>query len=116
MSVSIDGYTVVSDGSKSPKTRSKELSFGNGFRNIVVDGFNADEESWDITFIPYATATANALETILLNSVKGASTLLSWTPTGEAVAKIYTAHDTQKEFVGEDYIILITTLRREYIT
>jgi len=115
MSQSIDGYKVSTNSTKTSTLRVKELSFGGGYRNIITDGLNADNETWNIEFVPYVTATATTLEGLLNNSKSSTANMLSWTPTGESSAKIWTASDIQKMFIGKDKIIIICTLRREFI-
>jgi phage-related protein len=115
MSVSIDAYKVTYSTTLSPKIRTKEAAFGQGYRQIVEDGFNSKEESWNMDFRGLDTTSVVILEAILLNSVKSTSQFISWTPPGETTAKTYTAHDILRSPMGPDIYKLQCTLRREYI-
>lgn len=114
MAVSIDSYKVRYTTSKSPKTRIKENSFGMGYRQIIEDGPNSDEESWNVDFTPLDTTGILALESILLDSVKTTNNYLSWTPPGEDTIKYYTAHDIQKKPLSSTLWYMTCTLRREF--
>lgn len=115
MSQSIDAYTIVSSFTKNPKTRVKEISFGGGYRQMIVDGLNANEETWQIEFKPLLSGAATTLENILLNSTTASSNLISWTPPGAGSTSYFSAHDIQKTFVAPYWYILTTTLRKEFI-
>jgi phage-related protein len=115
MSQSIDSYKMTYSISLSPKTRVKEMNYGQGYRQIVEDGFNTAEESWNIEFRPLDSTSFLALETILLNSVKDSNNFISWTPPEESTAKYYTAHDILRSPVGPNYWRIQATLRREFI-
>ena len=115
MSQSIASYRITNSFSKSPKTRSREVNFGGGYRQIIVDGLNAKEEVWQVEFIPYINTTASGLETILLNSTSSASNFISWTPPGESTAKNYTAQDIQKQHIPPSWYVVSCSLRREFI-
>ena len=114
MSVNLT-YGVTYNTSKRPKTRVNEVSFGDGYRQIVVDGINYDEEMWDVDFVPTTSTTTAALETLLLNSKNGTANYLLWTGPGETVAKYYTADSINKIFIGPDCWKISCELRREFI-
>jgi len=114
MGVNISNYKVTYNAVKNPKTRFKESNFGMGFRQIVEDGPNSDEETWDIDFRAMDSTTVLVLEGILLNSVKSSSSLLYWTPPGEETTKYYTAHEVQKTFLSPTLFKLKCTFRREF--
>jgi phage-related protein len=114
MAQSIDSYVVLSSATKRPITRVKETNFGQGYRQILQDGFNTDEEVWDVEFKPMTASGINALETILLNSVKGSANYLSWTPEDETTVKYWTAHDILKVHFSPVYRKISCSLRREF--
>jgi phage-related protein len=100
---------------KSPKYRFIEVNFGGGYRQIVLDGLNYQEEEWAVEFETLTAANAATLEGYLLNSVSGTSTLLSWTPIGEGSSKYYTAHDVSKTPISKTHWCVNCKLRREFI-
>jgi phage-related protein len=115
MSQSISSYRINNSFSKNPKTRIKEISFGGGYRQIIVDGLNANEEVWNVEFIPYTSATASGLEAILLDSVTSSTDFISWTPPGAGSASYFTAHDIQKSFIAPSWYVISCSLRKEFI-
>jgi phage-related protein len=115
MSQSISSYRISNNFAKTPRTRTREINFGNGYRQIIVDGFNANEETWNVEFIPYTSATASGLEAILLNSVTSSTNFISWTPPGAGSALYFTAHDIQKTFIAPSWYVISATLRKEFI-
>jgi phage-related protein len=115
MSQSISSYRLTNSFVRNPKTRVKELSFGGGYRQIVVDGLNANEETWQVEFIPYTATTASGLETILLNSTSSASNFISWTPPGTSTVSYFTAQDIQKQHIPPSWYVITATLRKEFI-
>lgn len=115
MSQSIDNYKSFRNPTGAKKTRVNENSYGQGYRQIIVDGLNADEENWDIQFVPVDTTTAASLETILLDSVKESSNFILWEPPGDTTSKYFTAQDIMKKSVSPTLWVISCTLRREYI-
>lgn len=115
MSQSIDGYKLSYNISKQPKTRFREVNFGQGYRQIIVDGLNADEEMWSVTFIPMDSTDSSSLESILLDSVTAASNFISWTAPGETTTKYWTAHEVSKIPAGPTLWQISCSLRREFI-
>lgn len=114
MSQSISAYDVTYNTSKNPQTRFKEVNFGGGYRQITVDQTDYDEEKWSVDFKPLSETNANALETILLNSVNGTSNYILWTGPGESTAKYYTAHSITKFKQGPNCWKMACELRREF--
>lgn len=115
MSQSIADYPVTNQTTKNPKTRFKEVNFGQGYRQILVDGLNSSEESWSMDFVPMDSTAAENLESILLESVTSSTNFISWTPIGETETKYYTAHEVQKRPVSHNLWKITCTLRREYL-
>jgi len=113
MSVNLT-YEVTYNTNKRPQTRVNEANFGDGYRQYVGDGINLDNEEWNVDFVPVSLIQANNLELILLNSLKGTSNYLKWTPPGESVAKYYTARQIQKLSIGPDKWRITCQLRREF--
>ena len=99
---------------KKPSTRVNEINFGGGYRQIVADQTDYDEEMWTVDFVPMSLANANALETILLNSVNGTSNYILWTGPGESTAKYYTAHNINKRKDGPTCWKIGCEFRREF--
>jgi phage-related protein len=114
MSQSIAAYKVTYNTRKKPATRVKEVSFGGGYRQILVDQTDYDEEQWEVDFAPVTEAQALALETILLNSVNGTSNYILWTGPGESTAKYYTASGISKYKQGPNCWKLGCAFRREF--
>lgn len=108
-------YRLTNNISVNKKLRVKEIEFGDGYRNVVVDGVNYDIEEWDLEFFPIDSTSALTLEALLKNSLNGTSNYLSWTPPGESTTKYWTAHNINKRLVDNDYWQITTMLRREYI-
>ena len=68
-----------------PDQRYLVAQYGNGFKQIVKDGFNTDIEKWEIYYHPME---GSELTTVLdfLNTV-GCDEWFTWTPTGESTSK-----------------------------
>jgi phage-related protein len=114
MSFNLDSYKFTFSTKRRAKTRIKEAAFGDGYRQVVVDGINPDEVLWDFEAIPYATSTANTLEAGLLNSVKSVSNLISWTGPGESASSNYTATEVQKIPLNSTLFQITCVLRKEF--
>lgn len=113
MSVALT-YEVSYNTSKQPSYRTKMAQFGDGYRQITLDGTNFDEEVWNVDFIPINLINANNLELTLLQSVKGTDNYLLWTPPGESTAKYYTAEQVQKFSVGPNKWKINAQLTRQF--
>jgi phage-related protein len=114
MSQSISAYKILNSSSKQPTTRVSETNYGQGYRQIIQDGFNTDEEIWNVDFDIITASAANSLETILLNSVKGTTNYIAWTPDDESTSKYWTARDIMKRSIGVNLRQISCTLRREF--
>ena len=114
MSFNLDSYKHTFNTIKRPKTRFKEVMFGDGYRQVVVDGLNPDEIDWDYETIPYSLTTINTIEAGLLNSVKSSSNLITWTGPGETSSSNYTAKDVEKKTLSSNLYQITCKLRKEF--
>lgn len=57
--------------------RRQQITFGDGYSQLLTDGLNTDREVWQCQTIPMPYADAYSIESYLL-SVRG--TAISWTP------------------------------------
>lgn len=62
--------------------RVKSAKFGDGYEQTVVDGLNALERQWNVTWEPLTLANKNTFVSYLRG--KMGSTPFLWTPPGEA--------------------------------
>ena len=116
MSFNLDTYDFTFNTMKSGKTRYKEAAMGDGYRQLVVDGLNADEVEFDYESIPYNLTTINIIEAGLLNSVKSSSNLISWTGPGETSSSYYTATQITKKPLSSSLYQITAKLRKEFFT
>lgn len=107
-------YAVTYNTIKNPRSRITEVNFGDGYRQISIDGINYQEESWQVDFKPITQTQANSLEQILLQSVNGSDNYLYWTGPGESKAKYYTAHNISKIPLASNLWKVTCQLRREF--
>jgi len=107
-------YELTKNIAKAPEYKFKELQFGDGYRQISLDGINYQWEQWSLQFIPMTNTTTNSLESLLLNSVNGTSNYLSWTPPGESSTKYWTAHSINRMYLDIDKWQISCVLRREF--
>lgn len=117
MSVALDTtstYFLEYSSTKTLQYKTKEIQFGDGYRQILLDGINYDQEEWSLQFAPLPTTSANTLEGILANSVNGTAKYLAWTPHGEATTKYWTATDINKTGIANGYWSISCRLRREF--
>jgi phage-related protein len=66
--------------SKSTKTRTREISFGDGYSQRVPDGINNILREWKLTFENRGIDTANQIISFLES--QNGSESFSWTPPG----------------------------------
>jgi phage-related protein len=108
-------YKLTKNISKTESYNVKETEFGDGYRQIIIDGINYQKEIWNLDFIPLDTTASITLEGILLNSINGTSNYISWTPPGETTTKYWTAQGINKTSTIKPYYWKITCqLRREF--
>ena len=112
--LNISTYKLTKNINKKPQYKFKELQFGDGYRQIALDGINYQYEEWILQFIPMTGALSTALENLLLNSVNGTSNYLSWTPPAESTTKYWTAHNVNKIFLDTEQWQVSCVLRREF--
>jgi len=91
-----DTYKVTKNTSKKRKLNTKELQFGDGYRQILVDGINYDREQWSMDFVLLDSTSASALEDILVNSVYAPANIIQWTPLDSTETKYWTAGEVSK--------------------
>lgn len=108
-------YKLTNNISVNKKIRVKEIEFGDGYRNVIVDGQNYDQEEWNLEFVPMDSTTATTLQALLVNSLNGSANYLSWTPPGDSSTKYWTAHTISKRLIDNDFWQINCMLRREYI-
>lgn len=94
--------------------RRKETNFGDGYKQVVIDGVNAEKEMWDVQFVALTTTLANNLEIKLKDSINGTNNYLKWLAPGEINSKYYTAKNIQKVAIRSNKFIVSATLEREY--
>jgi phage-related protein len=116
MSVLLDTstYKITINSSKTPAYNIKEVTFGDGYNQIGLDGINYDREQWSMDFVLLDTTSSLELETLLLESVNGTSNYLRWTPAGESTQKYWTAHNVSKQPRGNGFWKITCNLRREF--
>lgn len=107
-------YPVTYNTSKTGSTRVKVSQFGDGYRQYIEDGINTSDEQWNVDFKPLDLTTANALETILLNSTKGTDYYIYWQGIGESESKYYTAHNINKNPLGDSLWKINCQFKREF--
>jgi phage-related protein len=99
---------------KRTEFRRKETNFGDGYKQIVIDGINADKETWDVEFVALPTTQANNLEIKLKDSINGTNNYLKWLAPGEINYKYYVATNISKVAIRSNKFIVSCTLEREY--
>ena len=112
-----DTYKVTKRTAKKRKINTKELQFGDGYRQILVDGINYDREQWSMDFVLLDSTSAIALEEILVNSVYAPANIIQWTPLDSTTAKYWTAGEVSKTpngISGRCQWKITCTLSREY--
>ena len=85
MAVNLDTtatYKLSKESYFESSLRVNEVKFGDGYKQTVQDGINADEDKWFLSFLMLPLASAVTLETLLKNSKNGTANVLSWTPPG----------------------------------
>jgi len=108
-------YKITKSVSLSSEYNTKETEFGDGYRQIAIDGINYEKEVWSLEFVALDSTASLALETILKTSLNGTSNYLSWTPPRESTTKYWTAHGISSQSTeAADYWTVSCTLRREY--
>jgi len=114
MSVSIDTYQVTQETAR-PKYNVKQTQLGDGYQQVFLDGLNYDREEIDIQFIPMIATTVSGLKSTLLNSVNGASNLLTYTPKAETSANYYTAKNISVVgYAGYDIFQVSCVLEKQF--
>jgi phage-related protein len=108
-------YKLTNNISVNKKLRVKEIEFGDGYRNVTIDGQNYNIEEWNLEFFPIDSTSAATLETLLVNSLNGTANYLSWTPPGESTTKYWTANNIAKRLIDQNFWQITCVLRREYI-
>ena len=100
--------------SKRSDYKYKETVFGDGYKQIVIDGLNFDRELWQVDFVPLNTIKASNLEVKLSNSVNGSSNYLRWKGPGEVNYKYYIAKEISKHPIAPDKWKISCQLQREF--
>lgn len=114
VSLSLTTYGVTINTAKQPTYKTKETVFGDGYRQITLDGINYEQEQWNVEFAPMNNTKATTLEGLLQNSVNGTSNYLSVTMPNESTAKYYTAYNIQKVMLAPNLSQISCTFRREF--
>jgi len=117
MSVALNTTTypiMFNPHNKQSEYRTKQTQFGDGYREIALDGVNYEAEKYDLTFAPLSAADSLTLEGTLKNSVNGTSNCLSWTPPDQATTKYWIASDVRKQPISGTKFIVSCTLDRIY--
>ena len=107
-------YPLSYNTVKAPVMRAKETVFGDGYRQITIDGTNYQMETWSVDWVLLVTAKADTLEDLLLNSINGTDNYLLWQGPGQSTAKYYTAHDIGRIPVSSTLWKITATFRREF--
>lgn len=92
----------------------KETHFGDGYRQIIIDGLNFDREIWRVDFVPLNTIKASNLEVKLSNSVNGTRNYLRWKGPGEINYKYYIAKEINKFPIAPDKWKISCQLERQF--
>ena len=103
----------VQEENKTPSTRLRSLTLGDGYTHDSPDGINTLNEQWDLTLRPLRKSDANTFENAL-NGLNG--DWFFWTPQGESQGK-YKLVQIQRRRSGPsgNAVVLTITVRRVYI-
>jgi phage-related protein len=114
MAVNLTEKVMLKNFVKRSELRRKETNFGDGYKQVVVDGVNAEKEMWDVQFVALPKTQANNLEIKLRDSINGTNNYLYWLAPGEINYKYYTANNVQKIALNSNKFVVSATLEREY--
>lgn len=94
---------------ESTKYRTRRAKFGDAYEQAVVDGINAQEVSWKLSFENLATASISTIKAFL--DSRAGSLPFWWTPPG-GTALLWTCEEHERTDYGPNSSTLRCTFNR----
>lgn len=108
-------YKMSRRKTETSNVRVKRTPFGDGYDQVVLDGINTDEDSWEQYFIPMSNIESIALRNALKASVAGTANVISWTPDGDTGPKYWRASNIKRSHGPGITRVVSCTYTRTYI-